>query len=107
MRTLAILLASVLLLTSCVEKITPSQPEGTVHQIPAIEWRIVSEEELVRVYQLSDKTVPEGAKLHGFIGTKPNGKYVLYTLAPKNVDDDVTTTLGHEVIHSVLGDYHK
>ena len=35
-----------------------------------------------------------------------NGKAIIYTLPPKTVDDDVATTLGHEVMHIAMGKYH-
>jgi hypothetical protein len=31
----------------------------------------------------------------------------LWALKPENVDDQRTTALGHELLHCVLGDYHR
>ena len=102
-----LLLIAVLLLAGCVEKIEPAVTPGTVYHLPPIEWRVVSEADLVKIYQMSGQTVAENSELHGFVGTKKDGTYVMYTLAPKTIDDDVTTTVGHEVMHVALGQYHK
>lgn len=31
----------------------------------------------------------------------------LWVLKPKNVDDERTTALGHELLHCLVGDYHR
>ena len=50
--------------------------------------------------------VPHKARLEGFVGQTDDGRWVVYSTAPYRVDDQVATTLGHEVMHIVLGEYH-
>ena len=104
MRCLPLLLSS-LALTGCGDHITPSPQPGDVHTLPPIEWRIVSEPELRRAYADAGMPLERGQKLHGFVGTQ-SGRTVIYTTAPSTVDDQVATTLGHEVMHVALGSYH-
>ncbi len=49
----------------------------------------------------------QGQQLEGFTGITPDGLHIVYTLPPSTVDDAATCTLGHEVLHVVLGEYHK
>lgn len=95
----------ILLLTGCGERVTPTPHPGDVHALPLIEWRIVSEPELRRVYADAGMPLERGQKLHGFVGTQ-SGRTVIYTTAPRTVDDQIATTLGHEVMHVALGSYH-
>lgn len=98
---------------SCSKKTEPIVPtvnsiqEGTVIHLPAMQWHIVSRERLIDVYQRAGHPIPEGAELHGITGVTPEGQTIVVTLAPQNVDDEVTLTLGHEVMHVALGDYHQ
>lgn len=102
MRTL--MLALVLLLAGCAEKI---EVPGEVHDL-AFQWRIVEKEELLAVYMNSDQELPEGGELDGFVGRDPGTlSWVIYTTRPTRLDDRATCTLGHEVLHIVAGDYHK
>lgn len=66
----------------------------------------MSRAELEAVYRNSGQAVPEGGRLHGFAGYR-DGRAVVYTLPPRTVDDAVTCTLGHEVMHIALGAYHR
>lgn len=96
-----------LLLTACGgERIEPAPRPGDVHQLPQIEWRIVGQRELERIYRDAGMPLQSGDRLHGFIGQQ-NGQTVIYTTAPQYVDDSATCTLGHEVMHAALGSYHK
>lgn len=48
-------------------------------------------------------------RLHGFaVLGKRDGEYVclLFVQRPQRVNDDATLTLGHEMLHCLLGDYH-
>ena len=45
--------------------------------------------------------------LQGFAIWSPNDNVcTIYTLTPKRIDDDRTTTLGHEMLHCLIGKYH-
>ena len=71
-----------------------------------MEWRVVSEDELRRVYVEAGMPLDKTQKLHGFAGMH-NGKTVIYTMPPRYVDDQATLTLGHEVLHVAIGSYHQ
>lgn len=51
--------------------------------------------------------IGERGRPHGFAGYADDGTAVVYTLPPNRVDDAVTCTLGHEVMHVALGEYHR
>lgn len=102
----ALLLLFLGLLAACGERIQPPPAAGTVHSLPPIEWRIVDRAELERIYREAGMPLDERQSLRGFVGTQ-GGRTVIYTLPPRAVDDDVATTLGHEVMHVALGDYHR
>ncbi|MCR6661821.1 MAG: hypothetical protein NVV60_01405 [Luteimonas sp.] len=95
-----------LCLAGCAERIEPTPQAGDVHQLPAIEWRIVDRAELERVYRDAGMPLTDKQSLRGFVA-KRDDQVVVFTLPPRSVDDDVTTTLGHEVMHVALGDYHR
>ncbi|PJK02813.1 hypothetical protein CO615_02310 [Lysobacteraceae bacterium NML75-0749] len=96
-----------LLLTACGgERIEPAPQPGDVHQLPPMEWRIVGQREMERIYRDAGMPLHDSDRLHGFIGQQA-GRTVIYTTAPQYVDDSVTCTLGHEVMHAALGRYHK
>lgn len=96
-----------LVLTACGEKISSApQPGDRVH-LPAIEWRVVDRQGLLHAYQANGQMLMPGQQLEGFAGITPDGLHVVYTLAPRTVDDAATCTLGHEVLHVALGAYHK
>lgn len=96
-----------LLLTACTgERIDQSPQPGSTIQLPPMEWRVVSEDELRRVYVEAGMPLTDGQKLHGFAGMQ-GGKTVIYTMPPRRVDDQATLTLGHEVLHVAIGDYHR
>lgn len=63
-------------------------------------------ETLLAVYRNSGRDVAaEGESLEGFVGRR-GGHWVIYTLPPTYVDDSATRTLGHELMHIPLGEYH-
>ncbi len=102
----ALLLAAMLLLSACADRIEPQPAAGDIYQLPPMEWRIVDRAELERIYRDAGMPLIEQQRLHGFVA-RQGDKIVIFTLPPRSVDDDVTTTLGHEVIHVAIGDYHK
>lgn len=101
-----ILLIVLFLLTACGERVEPQPRPGDVHSLPPIEWRVAGRAELERVYRESGMPLGEHDKLHGFAGYR-DGHAVVYTLPPVRVDDQATCTLGHEIMHIALGDYHR
>ena len=111
MRNLALAALLLLALPACREKIEPTRGSvapGTSHTIPAFEWRIVDREQMVAAYHRAGAAVPDGSRLEGFVAVnKETGKLIVYTPPPVGVDGNVTTTLGHEVMHMALGDYHR
>lgn len=103
MKYLICLLA--LLLAGCAEKVQNAPQPGDVIMIPEIEWRIVDQAQLEKVYRDSGMPLDERQSLQGFVGKKGD-RWIVYTLPVKTVDDNTTLTLGHEILHVVLGDYH-
>ena len=89
------------------ERVANAPRPGDTINVQPIEWRVVDRETLVRVYRNSGKQLPKGGQLEGFAGVRENGQAVIYTLAPRNVDDQVTCTIGHEFLHVALGEYHN
>lgn len=78
---------------------------GDVIDVPGFQWRVVDQRTMDKAY--SDAGIDaKGGILHGFAGRTMDGRAVIYTLPPKHVNDDVTMTLGHEVLHIPLGAYH-
>lgn len=92
--------------------VTPSEKvsvaEGSDIVVPGIVWRIRSQSELKAEYAAAKggQQLEPLDSLQGFSALGPDGTVYVYTLPPKNVDDEVTLTLGHEVMHTVLGAYH-
>lgn len=107
MRRLLLTGLALLGLTACREEVQNPPAVGARITIPSLEWRVVSKQQLVGVYRDSGMQLRDGQDLKGFIGKYPDGRVVMYTLPPKSVDDDVTLTIGHEVLHAALGPYHR
>lgn len=97
---------ALLCMTACGERIVPAPKAGDVYYIPATEWRIVSEQDMRKIYIDAGMPLQDAQELQGFVGTV-GGKSVIYTTTPDRVDGVVTTTLGHEVMHLTLGAYHS
>lgn len=95
-----------LLLAGCGEQVQSAPEPGTTVQLPPIEWRVVDRAGLEAVYRNSGQELADGDRLSGFAGYR-DGQAVVYTLPPKHVNDAATCTLGHEVMHIALGDYHR
>ena len=95
------------LLTACGEPVQGAPDPGDTIQLPPIEWRVRDRVALEQAYRESGMITGERDKLHGFAGYADDGTAVVYTLPPQRVDDAVTCTLGHEIMHIALGEYHK
>lgn len=105
MRT--VILAAALLLAGCNDKVQNTPDPGTNIAIHNFEWRIRDAATLRAQYEAAGMAPGEQDRLYGFAGIDTStGARVVYTLPPKQVNDDITCTLGHEVMHLALGDYH-
>ena len=100
----ALICLTALATAACGEKM---EAPADAYVVPAFEWRIRSNDQLREIYANSGMPLRDGHKLHGFVGTAPDGRHVIYTTRPRTVDDQVACTLGHEVMHLALGDYHR
>lgn len=93
------------------ESVTPTKHSikpGTDIQLPPMEWRIRTPEDLARIYAESGQQTSRDEAIDAFIGRDPGtGQVIIYTAPPKFVDGAETRALGHEVMHEALGDYHE
>lgn len=99
-------------LTGCSggEKPTVTVAAGQNVQVPAFEWRVRDRLTLEQQWDASSglKRRFDTDRVEGFAAVDPaTGRLLVYTLPPQRVDDEVTLTLGHEVMHLALGDYHS
>jgi hypothetical protein len=106
--TAAIALALAAPLSGCGERIEDGPKAGDDVAVPAFTWRVRAAENLAEQYRAAGKDPGANAQAEGFIGRDQNtGALVVYTKPPRYVDDSVACTLGHEVMHAALGDYHR
>lgn len=105
--SVAIVLAAVVL-AGCEgsERIANAPRPGDTIAVAEFEWRVVDRDALMAIYRNSGLDLAAGQQLEGFAGVDANGVSVIYTLPPRTVDDQVTCTVGHEVMHIALGKYH-
>ena len=102
----------ILLLAACGEKVINPPAAGTIIHVPAFEWHVMEPKDYIRAYENAGMVgpvradLPEG-RLLGFAGYLEDGTLVVVTPPPRYGDDEVTTTLGHEVLHLVLGEFHR
>lgn len=108
-KLLAVIFVALLSTTAC--KPAKIEPERNVDartiQLPAIEWRIRTQEELNDIYRKNGNHLPEGMAADGFIGRDGDLRVVMYTLRPTRLNDRTTCTIGHEILHEAYGNYHK
>lgn len=103
---MALIFLTATILSGCKEEIKGAPAVGTDTVVPEFTWKVRSQHDLETIYRTNGQMLTERDKLHGFVGIDPDGSYVIYTPAPSRVDDQVTCTLGHEVMHIALGNYH-
>lgn len=98
----------VLFLAGCGEKVKDAPKAGYNIQLPPIEWRIRKMEDLQTERIRGGQPYIEDYEAVGFSSRDlDTGAIHVYTAPPRYVDDSVACTLGHEVMHVALGNYHK
>lgn len=97
-----------LVLFGCAKQPDPVFPQaGEIHEVPSFTWVILNEKVLRDTYLAYGGTLPKDGKLTGFTARdRVTGAHYVYSLPVRNVDDEGTLVLGHEVLHIILGDYH-
>ena len=104
----------------CLPQATLAQRIAATIDITSVRLQVmwVDHAELVRIrnrYERSATSVREGAlgesrnRVHGFsILRRRDDGYTceLYVVRPERVNDPATATLGHELLHCLLGSYH-
>ena len=98
--------AALYLLVGCGEKVRGAPDVGTATLVQQFEWRVINRAQMVELHRLNGIHLKPNEVPLGMQGYK-DGKAIIYTLPPKTVDDDVATTLGHEVMHIAMGKYHE
>ena len=95
----------VLLSFACDERdaITGQAPPGGVWT-GQVTVHFVANDELQRLCERYENCEPP---VLGFAGFDNYGACHVFTMAPKYVDDQNVTTLGHEVLHCIYGKYHR
>lgn len=96
------------LLAACSgERIQGAPQPGETIDLPPMQWRVVDRQTLRARYVEYGMSLDRGDRLSGFVGTTADGRVVIYSLPPVHVDDHATMTIGHEVLHVAVGDYHR
>ena len=95
------------LLTACGEPVQGAPEPGDNIELPPIEWRVRDRVALEQAYRDSGMALEDRDRLHGFAGYDDTAWAVIYTLPPKRVDDAVACTIGHEIMHIAIGEYHR
>lgn len=66
-----------------------------------------TQKELINARVEIEPSFDKRQNLQGFAIWSPNDNVcAIYTLKPRRIDDDRTTTLGHEMLHCLIGTYH-
>lgn len=103
MRCLRASVLLVLLTAGCGERIQNTPPPGTSFDV-CVTWQVHTPDSLTAAYSAIQPPPP--GRLVGFASRRGDA-HTIHTLAPTRVDDDAVTTLGHEFLHVVLGEYHQ
>lgn len=108
-KILSLILLTLLTTAACNQKepVKGTPEAGADLTVPEFTWKVRNQPQLDTIYMTSGMVLNEEDRLEGFVGKDALGNYVIYTRPPKYVDDDVACTLGHEVMHIVLGSYHE
>jgi hypothetical protein len=112
MRALALTFALIVNAPVCAERVDPTH-HFTAFRIE-VTWAESSAELERYRRQHGHKRKPGQAgrptRLNGFsVLGKRDGELVclIYAIMPKQVNDDLTTALGHELLHCLAGTYHN
>lgn len=103
---LGAILALGFILTGCGEPVIKAPKAGDDIAVPAFTWRVRSDQQIATEYRAAGKDPGEGRAVDAYIG-RVNGAPAITTRPPLYVDDGVACSLGHEVMHAAIGDYHR
>ena len=109
MRTLVITLL-VFLLVGCEsgEPVKNAPKVGDQIELPPIVWKIRTEKQMAEIREDSLGPTNHKVRVLGLAGVNQDtGRVEVITGVPRYVDDQVACTLGHEIMHVALGDFHK
>lgn len=105
MKRLHIAAAVALLLAGCAEPVQNAPKVGDDIRVEGFTWRVRSAEQIAAEYAGAGKDPGPGLAVDAYIG-RLNGETIITTKPPRTVDDGIACSLGHEVMHAALGDYH-
>lgn len=109
MARIALALSALLVLTAnAAEPIVPER------NLTSIQLKIVwVRDEADLKTKLMSRATPElraeveALDLYGFYTVNASGECVVYVMRPETVNDRRVLTLGHELLHCVMGNYHQ
>ena len=77
-------------------------------ELPPIVWKIRTEKQMTEIRENSLGPTNHKVRVLGLVGVNQDtGRVEVITGVPRYVDDQVACTLGHEIMHVALGDFHK
>lgn len=106
LNTALIALALGFALAACGEPVQNAPKAGDDIKVDGFTWRVRSADTIAAEYAGAGKVAGPGWAVDAYAGTL-NGKPIVTTQAPRVVDDAVACSLGHEVMHLAIGDYHR
>lgn len=104
--TALIALALGFALAACGEPVQNAPKAGDDITVEGFTWRVRSAETITAEYAGAGKDAGPGLAVDAYVGTL-NGSPIVTTQPPRVVDDAVACSLGHEVMHLAIGDYHR
>lgn len=105
---IALAILAAVTLAACGEAVTNAPKPGDNVDVPGFTWRVRDADTLAQQYRAAGKDPGVNVEAEGFIARdQDTGAVVIYTKPPRYVDDAVACTLGHEVMHAAIGDYHR
>ena len=107
------IIATVFLLTLLVgcdsrEPVKNAPKLGDQIELPPIVWKIRTEKQMAEIRENSLGPTNRKVRVLGLTGVNQDtGRVEVITEVPRYVDDQIACTLGHEIMHVALGDFHK